>query len=91
LRTSNGPISADISAVREDVTVSTSNGGITLRFAEDLNARVIATTSNGRVTVRDRSLRVSESTGTSVTGLLGDGGPTITATTSNGGIDLSGL
>jgi len=91
LRTSNGPISADISAVREDVTISTSNGDIILRFAEDLNARVTATTSNGRVTIRDRSLQVSESTGTSVTGLLGDGGPTITATTSNGGIDLSGL
>ena len=90
LRTSNGPISATISAVREDVMISSSNGGIALRLAEDLDARVVAATSNGRVTVRGLPLRVSESTGTSVTGLLGDGGPTITVTTSNGGIDLSG-
>lgn len=91
LQTSNGPISAEISAVRGDVTVSSSNGGIALRFAEGLNARVVATTSNGRVAVHDLPLRVGESTGTSVTGSLGDGGPTITVTTSNGGIDLSGL
>jgi len=90
LRTSNGPISATISAVREDVMISSSNGGIALWLAEDLDARVVAATSNGRVTVRGLPLRVSESTGTSVTGLLGDGGPTITVTTSNGGIDLSG-
>jgi hypothetical protein len=91
LKTSNGPISAEISAVRGDVTISSSNGGIALRLTEDLNARVVATTSNGRVTVDDLPLRVSESTGTSVSGLLGDGGPTITVTTSNGGINLSGL
>ena len=91
LKTSNGPISAEISAVRGDVTISSSNGGIALRLAEDLNARVVATTSNGRVTVDDLPLRASESTGTSVSGLLGDGGPTITVTASNGGIDLSGL
>lgn len=91
LKTSNGPISTEISAVRGDVTISSSNGGIALRLAEDLNARVVATTSNGRVTVGDLPLRVSESTGTSVSGLLGVGGPTITVTTSNGGINLSGL
>lgn len=91
LKTSNGPISTEISAVRGDVTISSSNGGIALRLAEDLNARVVATTSNGRVTVDDLPLRVSESTGTSVSGLLGVGGPTITVTTSNGGINLSGL
>jgi len=52
LKTSNGPISTEISAVRGDVTISSSNGGIALRLAEDLNARVVATTSNGRVTGR---------------------------------------
>lgn len=91
LQTSNGPISAEISAIRGDVTISSSNGSIMLRLAEDLNAQVAATTSNGRMAVNDLPLRVSESTGTSVSGSLGNGGPTITVTTSNGGIDLSGL
>jgi len=90
LGTSNGPISAGISATRGDVTVSSSNGGIALRLAEDLDARVVATTSNGRVTVHDLPLRLSESTGTSVSGTLGNGGPTVTVTTSNAGIDLFG-
>lgn len=91
LRTSNGPVSATISAVREDVTVSTSNGGIALRLADDLDARVVATTSNGAVTLRDLPLQISESTARSVTGQLGSGGPTIAITTSNGGIGLSGF
>lgn len=91
LETSNGRISAEIPAVRGDVTVSSSNGPITLRIAEDLDARVIATTSNGRIAVNDLALRLEASSGTRVSGTLGEEGPTITATTSNGNIDLSGL
>ncbi|MDD4566753.1 hypothetical protein L21_0491 [Methanoculleus chikugoensis] len=90
LSTSNGAISTEISAIRGDVTVSSSNAGITLRFAEDLDARLAATTSNGRIAVHGLMLRLEESTGTSVSGTLGNGGPTVTVTTSNAGIDLFG-
>lgn len=90
LATSNGEVIAEIPAVREDVTISSSNAGITLRFAEDLDARVVATTSNARITVHDLMLRLEESTGTSVSGTLGSGGPTVTVKTSNAGIDLFG-
>lgn len=90
LATSNGEVTAELSAVRGDVTVSSSNAGITLRFAEDLDARVVATTSNGGITVHDLMLRLEESTGTSVSGTLGNGGPTVTVKTSNAGIDLFG-
>lgn len=90
LATSNGAISAEISAIRGDVTVSSSNAGITIRFAEDLDARVVATTSNGRIAVHDLLLQLGESTGTSVSGTLGSGGPTVTVKTSNAGIDLFG-
>ena len=62
LQASNGSISAEISAIPGDVVISTSNGEITLRIAKDLNAGVIATTSNGRIAIRDLPLRVSEST-----------------------------
>ncbi|MCK9308608.1 MAG: DUF4097 domain-containing protein [Methanoculleus sp.] len=91
LRTSNGAISAGIPAVRGDVTISSSNGAITLRLAESLNAGVAATTSNGRIAVNDLALQLDESSGTRISGTLGDGGPMITITTSNGNIDLSGL
>ncbi|WP_221057640.1 DUF4097 family beta strand repeat-containing protein [Methanoculleus chikugoensis] len=90
LSTSNGAISAKIPAVRGDVTISSSNAGITLRFAGDLDARLAATTSNGRIAVHDLLLQLEESTGTSVSGTLGNGGPTVTVTTSNAGIDLFG-
>lgn len=90
LATSNGAISAEIPTVREDVEVSSSNAGITLRFAEDLDARVVATTSNGRIAVHDLMLQLEESTGTSVSGTLGGGGPTVTVRTSNADIDLFG-
>ncbi|MBA7473466.1 hypothetical protein ES707_08806 [subsurface metagenome] len=91
MRTSNGPISAGIPTVRGNVTISSSNGAITLWLAESLDAGIVATTSNGRIAVHDLPLLLRESTGTSVSGTLGNGGPTITVTTSNGGIDLSGL
>jgi DUF4097 and DUF4098 domain-containing protein YvlB len=91
LDTSNGPISAEIPAVRGDVDIRTSNGPITLRFAEGLDARIVATTSNGRIAVNDLALQLEESSGTRVSGTLGQGGPTISATTSNAIIDLSEL
>lgn len=91
LDTSNGPISAEIPAVRGDVDIRTSNGPITLRLAEGLDARVVATTSNGRITVSDLALQLEESSGTRVLGTLGQAGPAITATTSNANIDLLGL
>ncbi|MCM2465253.1 DUF4097 family beta strand repeat-containing protein [Methanoculleus oceani] len=91
LRTSNGPISAEIPAVRGDVAVSSSNGAVTLRLAESLDARVVATTSNGRIVASDLPLLLDESSGTRVSGTLGEGGPTITVTTSNGGIELTRL
>ncbi|WP_292731413.1 DUF4097 family beta strand repeat-containing protein [Methanoculleus sp.] len=86
---SNGRV--EMRGVEGYVTATTSNGAVTLRLAEDLDARVVATTSNGRIAVNDLPLLLSESSGTSVSGTLGDGGPTITVTTSNGNIDLSGL
>jgi len=91
LDTSNGPISAEIPAIRGDVDIRTSNGPITLRLAEGLDTRIVATTSNGRITVSDLALQLEESSGTRVSGTLGQGGPTITATTSNANIDLFGL
>lgn len=90
LQTSNGPVSAGIPAVRGDAAITTSNGRITLRLAEDLDARIVATTSNGRIAVNNLALHLDESSGTRVSGTLGDGGPTIAVTTSNGNIDLSG-
>ena len=91
LRTSNGPITASIPAVRGDVKITTSNGAITLRLAETLDARLIATTSGGRIAASNLPLQLEESSGTRIVGTLGDGGPTITVTTSNGGINLEGL
>ncbi|MDD4253728.1 MAG: DUF4097 family beta strand repeat-containing protein, partial [Methanoculleus horonobensis] len=57
LQTSNGPISAEIPALRGDTAITSSNGAVTLRLAGNLNARVAATTSNGRITANDLALR----------------------------------
>ncbi|MDV2481224.1 DUF4097 domain-containing protein [Methanoculleus sp. Wushi-C6] len=91
LETSNGRISAEIPALRGDVDIRTSNGAVALRLAEDLDARLVAVTSNGRIAADNLSLRLDESSGTRLVGTLGSGGPTIAVTTSNGGIDLSAL
>jgi DUF4097 and DUF4098 domain-containing protein YvlB len=88
LRTSNARISADIPAIRGDVKISSSNGGIDLRLATNLNADIIASTSNGRITTHDLPLVLRQSSPTAIAATIGSGGPTISITTSNADIDL---
>lgn len=90
LETSNGGIELRLpNKIRDGVRAHTSNGGITVRLPEGLDARVSAHTSNSRVT-SDFDVRTQgEIERNRMDGVLGNGGPLLDLSTSNGGIHLA--
>lgn len=89
-RTTNGGLHVELEGRRWDgagLDVQTTNGGVTLSVPADYSARLETGTVNGGidvafpVTVQGRVGRRLEAT-------LGDGGPTIRAVTTNGGVRL---
>lgn len=87
--TSNGGIDMELQGkLSHDVRGHTSNGGITLRLQEPLNAHVVATTSNSSIH-SDFDVRMSgEITKHRMEGSIGNGGPMIDLSTSNGSIRI---
>jgi DUF4097 and DUF4098 domain-containing protein YvlB len=92
LDTSNGSVEVRLPGrIRDGVRVHTSNGGITIRVPEGLDARVSAHTSNAHVT-SDFDVRMQgELNRHSLDGTIGNGGPLLDLSTSNGGIHLARL
>jgi hypothetical protein len=87
--TSNGSVDAAVDELHPSgVRVSTSNGGITLRLARAVNARLMARTSNASissefdVSARDRNDKHH------LEGTIGSGGPVLDLSTSNGSIHV---
>lgn len=85
--TSNGSVDAAVDELRGNgVRVTTSNGGITLRLARAVNARLMARTSNASIStdfeVSDRGRQEKHR----LEGTIGSGGPTLDLSTSNGSI-----
>jgi hypothetical protein len=88
-RTVNGGVRASFKSLgTNDVTLSVVNGGIRVRLPENAKAAVNATWVNGgfqssglQFEVRDKGKRHFE-------GVLNGGGPSITATTVNGGVTI---
>ena len=90
VETSNGSIELRLpQRIRESVRAHTSNGGITVRLPEGLDARVSAHTSNAHVT-SDFDVRMQGEIGRGqLEGVIGNGGPLLDLSTSNGGIRLA--
>jgi hypothetical protein len=90
VRTTNGGIEAALSgsaALERDVELRTTNGGVTVRLPEGTGAQVEARTTNGSIHT-DFPLTVQGRLGRRVSGTLGDGGPQLRLTTTNGSIRL---
>jgi hypothetical protein len=90
VETSNGAIELRLPQhIRDNVRAHTSNGGITVRVPEGLDARVTAHTSNAHVS-SDFDVRMQgEITRNRMDGVIGNGGPLLDLSTSNGGIHLA--
>ena len=86
--TSNGSVDVALDELRAGgVRVSSSNGGITLRLAHAVNARLMARTSNASITT-DFDVAGHGSDKHRLEGTIGAGGPVLDLSTSNGSIRL---
>lgn len=88
LKSSNLGINAEVYDFKENVTISTSNGGITVYINTSLNANIDMTTSNGQISIKEVILNYITSEEKHIEGILGDGGNTLDIHTSNGNINL---
>ena len=89
LDTSNGSIDLTVDqATQSDVIASTSNAGITVHLAPSIGAHVKASTSNGTISSDFDVKAQGEITKHHLEGKIGDGGPRLELTTSNGSIHL---
>jgi DUF4097 and DUF4098 domain-containing protein YvlB len=87
--TSNGGIDLELPGrLVHDVRAHTSNGGITVRLQEPLNAHVMASTSNSSIHT-DFDVRMNgEFSKRRLEGSIGNGGPMLDLSTSNGSIRI---
>ncbi len=70
------------------ISLSTTNGGVTLNVPETAKADVVATWTNGGMSVNGLNLDVSERSRRRFEGKLNGGGTPIELHTTNGGIRL---
>ena len=89
--TSNGKIVAELKQVNEDIDFVTSNSSIVLYLDRELDCELNASTSNSNIEIHDLNVNMNQLSKSSLTGRMGKGGPTIYASTSNGGIDIKNL
>ena len=91
LQSSNLGIYAEVYDFQGNISISTSNGGITVYINPSLNADIEMTTSNGQISISGLSLNMTISEEKHKAGELGDGGNTLDIHTSNGNINLQKL
>jgi DUF4097 and DUF4098 domain-containing protein YvlB len=87
--TSNSSVDAALDELRAGgVRVSTSNGGITVRLARAVNARLMAHTSNASISTDFDLTSRGPSDKHRLEGTIGSGGPVLDLSTSNGSIHV---
>lgn len=89
-RTTNGGLHVELDGSRwsgAGLDVVTTNGGVTLVIPEAYSARLETGTVNGDIDI-DFPVTVQGRIGRRLSTTLGDGGPTIRAVTTNGGVEI---
>lgn len=91
ISTSTGSVNTDIPAIVGDTQIETSTGSVTARIAPSVDAELTLTSSTGGITVDGVALQDEHREDNERTGRLGDGGPSLTISTSTGGIAVEPL
>jgi hypothetical protein len=89
-QTQNGGVSIDLSGDRwegEGLDVTTRNGGVTLRIPRNYSANLETGTVNGGLSI-DFPIVVQGTIGRDISTVLGSGGATLRARTTNGGVRI---
>jgi DUF4097 and DUF4098 domain-containing protein YvlB len=85
--TVNGGINIELTAIRDDVRMTTVNGGIRVDVGPAVNATLDASAVNGGVVIREGvSFEATERERRRVAGAINKGGPRLALHTTNGGI-----
>jgi len=91
IHTSNGAITVEVADFHDNVTIDTSNAGITVYLNPSLNATIDMRTSNSKINVEGISLNMELLEDTHVLGSLGSNGHRLDIRTSNANIQLINL
>ena len=91
LDTSNGDIYVEIFSFKKNISIDTSNGGITVYINPLLNSDIEMETSNGQISIIEVLLNLTISEEENKVGKLGDGGNKLDIHTSNGDINIHKL
>lgn len=89
--TENGDVDVAVANVRSDVSIRSKNGDVSAALATDVDATVLARTTNGDVTNNGLPLESVEAGENRIRGTLGDGIHDVTVETTNGGVSLRAL
>jgi DUF4097 and DUF4098 domain-containing protein YvlB len=86
---SNGEVNVNVrEGFTHNLTVSSSNGRVTVRIDPGEDLMLTASTSNGKVTFSGLDVDFTVNQPKSKTGTMGSGGPMLTASSSNGNVDV---
>jgi DUF4097 and DUF4098 domain-containing protein YvlB len=85
-QTSNGDVDLDVRELAGALTASSSNGEVRVALPADANANVLLRTANGDARVSDFTLSDAEQSRSQVEGRLGEGGPEVRLTSTNGDV-----
>jgi DUF4097 and DUF4098 domain-containing protein YvlB len=90
-QTTNGAVSATLDGDRwrgPGLDLQTTNGSVNLDIPDGYSARLETGTVNGGMRI-DFPVTLQGNIGRHITTVLGDGGPTIRAVTTNGGVNIT--
>ena len=86
--TTNGGVTIDFAAIDRDVKLSTTNGGVTIGLPESAKASIVATCTNGGISVTGVKMEISEESRRRVEGKMNGGGANVLLHTTNGGVRI---
>lgn len=90
-RSSNGNVEVEMASVRDETEIATSNGTLQIYLAENLDIRLKARTSNGRIRIDHDALAIVRQEDTEVEATQGAGTLPVNLRTSNGNIQMESL
>jgi hypothetical protein len=90
INTTNGAVDCDVAglAATESITITTTNGRVTLLLPSDVSATVEVGTTNSLITFHDLNPVFQEQTKDHVRATIGSGASVITITTTNGDVRI---
>jgi len=86
--TTNGGVTIDFAAIDHDVKLSTTNGGVTIGLPDSARASVVATCTNGGISVNGVKMEISEQSRRRIEGKMNGGGANVELHTTNGGVRI---